>query len=95
MRDISDINLDDAQTQQLDTLLAREKRQVQYDGYPFNTTKMNLTVNVDNVIDVSGFLRVELPKGLTVLDNTVFDPSNNEFWTEDYNDISLISDRTW
>ncbi len=95
LRDISDINLDDAQTQQLDTLLAREKRQVQYDGYPFNTTKMNLTVNVDNVIDVSGFLRVELPKGLTVLDDKVFDPANNEFWTEDLDDIWVISDRQW
>ncbi len=95
LRQISDINLDDAQTQQLDTLLAREKRQVQYDGYPFNTTRMNLTVNIDNEIEVSGFLRVELPQGFTVLDDKVFDPRNNKFHDEDLNDIWVISNRQW
>jgi len=95
LRQISDINLDDAQTQQLDTLLAREKRQVQYDGYPFNTTRINLTLNVDNEIDVSGFLRVELPLGFTVLDDKVFDPRNNKFHDEDLDDIWVISDRQW
>jgi len=95
LRQISDINLDDAQVGQIDTIIRREKRQVQYDGYPFNTTRMNLTTNVDDEIDVSGFLRVELPLGLTVLDDKVFDPRNNEFFDEDLNDIWVISDRQW
>ncbi len=95
LRNISDINLDDAQTARIDTIIKREKRQVSYDGYPWNTDKVNLTVNIDGVIDVSGFLRVELPRGLTVLDDQVWDPANNEFWSEDISDVWVISDRDW
>lgn len=95
LRNISDITLDDDQTSQIDTIINREKRQVQYDGYPFNTTRMTLTVNAENVIDVSGFLRVELPLRLTILDNKVFDPRKNQFHDEDLDDIWVISDRSW
>ncbi len=95
LRNISDINLDDSQIAQIDTIIKREKIQVSYDGFPWNTDKINLTVNIDNEIDVAGFLRVELPRGLTVLDDKVWDPSNNEFWSEDLDDIWVITDRDW
>ncbi len=94
-RPISDINLDDNQVSQINTLIDREKRQVLYDGYPFNTDRVNLTVNVDDEIDVSGFLRVELPVGLVVLDNKVWDPRNSEFWSDDILDIWVVTDRDW
>ncbi len=94
-RPISTIDLDDKQTAQIDTLIKREKRQVSYDGYPWNTDRVNLTVNIDDEIDVSGFLRVELPQGLQVLDDKVWDPRNNEFWSEDLANIWVITDRDW
>ena len=95
LRNISDINLDDSQTAQIDTIINREKRKTQYDGLPWNTDKVNLTVNIDGVIDVSGFLRVELPSGLVVLDEQVWDPANSVFWSEDISDVWVISDRDW
>lgn len=95
LRQISDINLDDAQTGQLATILEREKRQTLYDGYPFNMDKVDLQVNNDDVIDVSGYLRVALPVGYSVLDNKVWDPANSVFVDSDLDGVWVVTDRDW
>lgn len=94
LRRISDIDLDDEQTADIDEIIKQQKEQVQYDGWPFNMDVITLTP-VGGEIDVSGFLRVELPLGLTVLDDKVYDPRKSAFHDEELKDIWVISDRTW
>lgn len=94
LRRISDIDLDDEQTADIDEIIKQQKEQVQYEGYPYNMDRITLTP-VGGEIDVSGFLRVELPLGLTVLDDKVYDPRNAVFWDEELVDIWVVSDRDW
>ena len=94
LRRISQIDLTDAQTAQIDTIIQREKAQVQYDGYPFNTERTTLTP-VSGSIDVSGFLQVELPDGLVVKDDKVFDARNQVNFTDTLTDVWVIFDRTF
>ncbi len=92
LRRISTIDLDDQQTADLDEIINQQKRQIQIDGWPFNMDRLDL-VPVGGVIDVSGFLRVELPFGLSVLDGKVYDPRNRVFWDEALNEIWVVNDR--
>lgn len=94
LRRISEIDLDDQQTADLSEIIQEQKEQIQYDGYPWNMDRITLTP-VGGFIDVSGYLRVELPQGLTVLDNKVWDPRNNEFYDETLVDIWVVSDRAF
>lgn len=95
LRAVSDIDEDDPQVSQLTTIIDREKRNSQVDGYPFNTDKVDLVVNIDGVIDVAGFLDVELPNGLQILDGKVWDPRESAFHDETITDVWVISDREW
>lgn len=95
LRNISDINIDDPQTAQLDTIINREKINAQRDGWPFNTDRLDLVVNIDGVIDVSGFLDVELPEGLQILDDKVWNPATSSFYDRTLNDVWVILDRQW
>jgi len=95
LRNISDIDIDDPQTAQLDTIIRREKRNSQVDGWPWNTDRLDLVVGNDGTIDISGFLEVELPLGLQRLDGKVWNPSTSSFYDETLNDVWVVLDRQW
>jgi len=94
LRRISNIDLDDEQTADIDEIIKQQKEQVQYEGYPYNMDRITLTP-VGGEIDVSGFLRVELPLGLSVLDDKVYNPRTASFFDEELVDVWVVSDRDW